>query len=140
MYLAYPAPDDETLAWAIESVAAPLRDPARAAAFKCAHRRKRRPPARRKGSDNPLRLAPRTGTRRPPTKQAKPAVTAGPTDWLRAAIDRARKNGVTLEDLAYSAGLSARTLRRHLQAPDAMTLGEYHALLRAARMDEGGID
>ena len=140
MYLAYPAPDDGALAECLEE------------ARRCAARRMaetpgvyrlgRRPPrlpARRRGSDNPLRLAVRGRAARPPVPVVKKEAprTPEPEELLREALARARRRGWSVAALAEAVGLSEKTLRRHLSTPDVIPLGEYRLLMKAARQADG---
>lgn len=142
MYLAYPPPDDEELAACAEAVRSYLRQRIELApgSFVLAQRKHIvRPMRRRTGSDNPLRLAPARETRRRALPRRVPAVQAEPETVLREAVARARQRGWTMEALAAYAGLSEKTLRRHLSAPETIPLGEYRRLMQAAgRNAKGG--
>ena len=131
-YLAEPAPDDEALAAGLEELKEAFcqtvaREPGRFA-LKAWRARKR--PVRRKGSEDPLRLMPRQRRQRVPQVRA-PLEELSAEARLRNALDRARAHGLRLEDLAEQVGLSERTLRRRLKAPDTMPLGEYRQLMKA---------
>ena len=139
MYLAYPAPDDEALALSLESLKSRFRESMEREPERFVmhgrHRPRRLSPARR-GSDDPLRLARRQRGCVPAVKAAA-AISrqedhAGPEILLREALAAARQRGYTLEDLAERAGMSERTLRRRLKTPEAVPLGEYCVILRAA--------
>ena len=139
MYLSYPPPDDERLAGVLAAVGdrAAKRMTETPALYRGRPDQHRRWPARRKGSDRPLRLL---RVRRPDAGRQKPAVrtaAATPEERLREAVLRARNCGVSLADLAGAAGVSEKTLRRRLVAPDTIPLGEYRSLLRAARRAAG---
>ena len=139
MYLAYPAPDDETLALSLESFKARFRESMEREPERFMMHRRRRlrrlPPARR-GSNDPLRLV----RRQPGCAAAAKAAAAisrqdgrtGPENLLREALAAARQRGYSLENLAEQAGMSERTLRRRLKTPEAIPLGEYCVILRAA--------
>ena len=99
-------------------------------------RRPRRLPPARRGSNDPLRLVRRQPGRAAAAKAAA-AISrqdgrTGPEGLLREALAAARQRGYTLEDLAERAGMSERTLRRRLKTPEAIPLGEYCVILRAA--------
>ena len=123
MYLAYPPPDDEQLALCSEPLRAHMRELMKREPGRFTPPVRHRKPARvRRESQDPLRPAP------DPQNE--------PERILRAALAAARGRGLTLDALAERAGLSGRTLRRRLQTPDTLPLGEYCRILRAAN-EEG---
>ena len=142
MYLAYPAPDDEEQARSLEPLKAHIRlamarEPER---FMMKRRRKtRRLPAARRGSSDPLRLV-RRKKGQIQVAQTPVALPAGdgPERLLRDALADARRRGLTLETLAERIGFSERTLRRRLKTPEALPLGEYCMILRAANGESNG--
>lgn len=134
MYLSNPALEEEglTAAWTVLRLRVEKRMTAAPGLYH-SKRRAPRQPVRRKGSDNPLRLA---RFRRPaakgPRAARKKAALPQPEELLREAILRAKRRGVSLADLAEGAGMSEKTLRRRLSVPDTMPLGEFKAILRLA--------
>ena len=136
MYLAYPAADDEQLAEDLCVLKAQLAEAVRRAPERYrAKRRTVRPERRRRESDDPLRLA---GVRKARAaaqyKRKQPPAAAvlperDPEEGLREAVRAARRRGISMEMIADSVGVSEKTLRRHLRAPDMIPLGEYRKIM-----------
>ena len=143
MYLANPAPDDGAEAASLQAFRAVMRPRCDALSARwAARRRKPRRAARRTAAATPCRPAksparrtsarPPVERRRAPARASTPAERTPETD-IREAIARLRRRGVTAETLAAFIGVSERTLTRRLNAPGTFSLGEYQALLRAAK-------